>query len=224
MSNPFWLNDPSILINSEYISDIWPLENMSQNEKLNSISRIIIILTIIGVLITQSFRLLITGIITLGVIVIFYLIEKNKSDKKENFISTSPLTGSIFDKPDKENPLMNVMLTDYDDNPNKKPAAPAFDEEVEPLINKKTKDFVISQFDSSNKNEEENIEKRLFRDLGDNFVFDQSMRNYYSTPNTTIPNDQKAFAEFCYGDMPSCKEGNATSCEKFNLRWTNGQQ
>lgn len=224
MSNPFWLNDPSILINSEYISDIWPLENMSQNEKLNSISRIIIILTIIGVLITQSFRLLITGIITLGVIVIFYLIEKNKSDKKENFISTSPLTGSIFDKPDKENPLMNVMITDYDDNPNKKPAAPAFDEEVEPLINKKTKDFVISQFDSSNKNEEENIEKRLFQDLGDNFVFDQSMRNYYSTPNTTIPNDQKAFAEFCYGDMPSCKEGNSTSCEKFNLRWTNGQQ
>ena len=31
-------------------------------------------------------------------------------------------------------------------------------------------------------------------------------------PNTTNPNDQKAFAKFCYGDMKSCKED---ACEGF---------
>ena len=34
-----------------------------------------------------------------------------------------------------------------------------------------------------------------------------SMRQWYPTANTNIPNDQKAFAEFCYGGMKSCKEG-----------------
>ena len=32
------------------------------------------------------------------------------------------------------------------------------------------------------------------------------MRNFYTMPNTQIPNNQKKFAEFCYGNMPSCKD------------------
>ena len=35
-----------------------------------------------------------------------------------------------------------------------------------------------------------------------------SMRNFYTNPSTTIPNDQKGFSEFLYGDMISAKEGN----------------
>ena len=44
---------------------------------------------------------------------------------------------------------------------------------------------------------------------------------FYTTPNTTIPNDQNAFANYCYGDMISCKEGNPTACERNNARWIN---
>ena len=65
------------------------------------------------------------------------------------------------------------------------------------------------------------IKNRLFQDLGDNFVFNQSMRNFYSTPSTTIPNDQKGFAEFCYGNMSSCKEGDTIQCSKNNRRLGN---
>ena len=54
------------------------------------------------------------------------------------------------------------------------------------------------------------------KDLGDNFGFEQSMRNFYSTPNTRVPNDQKAFAEYLYGDMPSCKGGDNLECNKNN--------
>ena len=73
-------------------------------------------------------------------------------------------------------------------------------------------------------NQKENkLDSRLFKDLGDNMIFDQSMRAFYATPNTQIPNDQKAFAEFCYGDMISCKEGNAFACARNGsaARWTN---
>ena len=61
----------------------------------------------------------------------------------------------------------------------------------------------------------------LFLDLGDKIEFDGSMRNFYATANTTIPNDQRGFAEFCFGDMPSCKEGDGLQCTKDNPRYTN---
>jgi hypothetical protein len=48
--------------------------------------------------------------------------------------------------------------------------------------------------------------KKLYQDLGENLTFQQSMRNFYTNPNTTIPNDQKSFADFCYGNMSSHKE------------------
>ena len=45
------------------------------------------------------------------------------------------------------------------------------------------------------------------------------MRNFYSMPNTKVCSDQKKFAEFCYGNMPSCKEGNEFQCAKNNQRY-----
>ena len=45
------------------------------------------------------------------------------------------------------------------------------------------------------------------------------MRSYYSTPNSKVMNDQGAFSKFLYGDMPSCKDGNAFACEQNNQRY-----
>ena len=60
-------------------------------------------------------------------------------------------------------------------------------------------------------------------DLGDNLAFDRSMRNFYAMPNTQIPNAQKKFGEFCYGDMPSCKEGNGDQCVANTHERLNGR-
>jgi hypothetical protein len=46
----------------------------------------------------------------------------------------------------------------------------------------------------------------LFKDLGESLSFEQSMRPFYSTPSTTIPNDSGSFAEFLYGGMISAKK------------------
>jgi len=223
MTTSFWINDPLILINEKYILNFWPNESMSRNEKLNSISRLIIILTIIGTLITQSLRMIITGIITLGVIILLYYIQKQEISKKEGFSSLNFINNN-YQAPKIDNPLMNVTLPEYKENPNRKPAAPSFNPIVEEKINEKTKDFVVKQFNNSTKCEDELIKNRLFQDLGDNFIFNQSMRNFYSTPNTTIPNDQKSFAKFCYGDMTSCKEGDPIACSRWDPRWIDGNQ
>jgi len=218
MSISFWINKPSTLIDPKYIFDLWPQEKMSYNQKLNAISRIVILLTILGSIVFRSLRLFFTGIITLGVIIfLHYIQEKENKKQKESFVSMDFMKKNYV-PPAPSNPLMNVQLTDYKDDPERKPAAPSFNPIVEENINQTTKNFVVSSFEPQNKSEEECIKSRLFQDLGDNFVFNQSMRNLYSTPNTTIPNDQKAFAEFCYGDMISCKEGNPIACSQWEPR------
>ena len=51
--------------------------------------------------------------------------------------------------------------------------------------------------------------------------FEQSLRQFTSNPGSTIPNDQGAFADFCYGSMVSCKEGNQFACARNLSRHIN---
>ena len=48
LSIPFWSNDPNILFQQNYIFEFFATENMSYEQKLNAITRSVIILTIIG--------------------------------------------------------------------------------------------------------------------------------------------------------------------------------
>ena len=81
------------------------------------------------------------------------------------------------------------------------------------------KDSVVDTMFSDEKDKQrEYIKKKLFSDLGDNYNFDFSMRNFYTNPNTTIPNDQGGFANFCFGDMVSAKEGNEFALGRWQPR------
>ena len=233
MSNSFWFNDPSILLKQTNVFELWPSAEMKFESKLNAITRLVILLTIIGYLITQKTKFIITGIITLVVIVFLYNIQSKKNIKdKEGFINAEMYKKDLmyndpeifknnkqnFTEPATTNPAMNVLLTEIADNPNRKPAAPAFNAEVDADINKKTINMVKGNF------KDPNIDQRLFKDLGDSYTFDQSMRTWYATPNTQIPNDQGSFAEFCYGDMISCRDetNNEEACTRnMPPRWTN---
>jgi hypothetical protein len=62
-------------------------------------------------------------------------------------------------------------------------------------------------------------DKKLFGDLWDNFELDLCLRNFYTTANSKVPNDQGAYADYLYGSMPSCKDGNAFECVKDNSRY-----
>ena len=197
----FWLNNPSILFDKDHIFDLWPLPEMEFTEKMNAISRVVILMTVLGLFFTHSLKILVSGIVTLGVICYLNSIKGNKKEGMKN-LKIDDLIKSNFESPNNTNPMMNVMLPDIGDNP-KKPAAPSFYPIVEDEINSVTKENILKQF-----NNDKNIEDKLFTDLGNNMQFEQSMRSFYTMPNTEVPADQKAFAEFCYGSMKSCKENN----------------
>jgi len=109
---------------------------------------------------------------------------------------------------------MNVLLPEINGDPKRKRAAPAYNRAVEKQINNDTENFVVSNFDN-----DPQIKKKLFSTLGDSFEFeDFGQYNFYATANTRVPNDQKSFAEFCYGDMVSGKEGNDFALIRDNPR------
>ena len=225
MTIPFWLREPTILLNQKYIKEVWCDSSMTSTQKLNAITRLVLILTTLGYTFTQNFNFVIMGILTLGIIVAlhyFYLtkFEDSNLDKaiKEGF--TNPTAYKVlqnqFTNPKPSNPLMNVQLPELNENPNRRAAAPAYNPVVEREINKSVKDQIATMHC-----DQPDIESKLFKDLGDNFDFEQSMRPFYATANTKVPNDQTAFAQFCYGDMTSCKEGNEFACVKNNARYIN---
>ena len=218
MSVPIWTKDPAILMNKASISQVWPTSTMSNTEKLNAITRIVILLVILGYMVSHSIKYILIGVITLIIIAGYYQYN-NKTVTKEAFrkaikegftnpILSNQASGKRFTPPTNANPMMNVLLPELNGNPNRKPAAPAFNRIVEKNINDKVKENVIKEVKDS----------RLFRGINNELEFDLSMRNFYTTANTTVPNDQEGFAEFCYGDMISAKEGNEWALAKHNPR------
>ena len=223
---PFWSENPNILLNNEFMFEFFPVEKMSFEQKLNAISRTVILLTLITFLYTKSVRILIIGGISLFFIFMLHKSKKVENDeikkKKEGFYqseeSESPADpfktadlNNVFREPDSANPFGNVLVTDYIYDPKRKPAPPAFNQKVNEDIIEKAKEVV------RNANPDQpDITEKLFKDLGDQYVFEQSLRPFHSTASTTIPNDQQSFSEFCYGSMVSCKEGNAFACAKNN--------
>ena len=234
MSIPFWYDDPSILFKKENIFELWPTPNMNYNQKLNAITRLIVIVTIIGFIITLAYRLLFIGGITLFVIFILFKMNKDKLSKetfinndtapkqKPGYITNPETLNSVlkteFKEGNKKNPFSNVLLTQIEDDPDRKPAPPSFNVDVDENITTNVKKAVQHMNPGI-----KNTDKQLYGDLWENFQLDQSNRVFNSTPNTRVTNDQSAYAKYLYGNMPSAKgstmEDNLQR-EKDNYRYT----
>jgi len=205
----FWIDDPTILLNARYISNILPNEHNSKNQNLNAMSRFVLLITFFGYITLKRYMIIILGLIILGIIVIY-------NSQKEGYINNE-LSAPIDESLSTINPLGNTLMNDYKYNTHKKDSIgklqlPAnktygktpsyeteYNETTEDNINDKTKEFIY-QNNSDNKDI-----KDLFKDDGDNMSFENQMRQFHTTPNTTIPNDQSGFLTYCYGILPSDK-------------------
>lgn len=227
---PFWAENPNILLNLSYITELFPSEDMTYNQKLNAISRLILLLTLVIYLLTQTFRGIVYGVLSLFAIYLvhyYHFLEKTKKDTFTGLdgqtVNNNPALSAIggdadkllvspmqvFDKPTAENPFSNVLVTDITGNPHKKPAPPAYNDQTNQSILAAAKEAVLNANPG-----QPDISDKLFKDLGEQLTFEQSMRQFYSNPSTQNPDDQQAFAEFCYGSMISCAEGNKFACAR----------
>lgn len=224
---PFWADDPNILL--VQFTALFPTQTMTYNEQLNAISRLVILFSVLFFFVLKKPTFLLVGIFTLFLIwVVQYSTMKKKIEALENptdqilkkrgvvFGDGEEEEAVAFDEPPTTNPFSNVLLSDYTANPQKKPAPPIDDPTTQNAILKNAKELVSRAHPTI-----PDIADRLFSNLGDNYEFERSMRAFHSSSSTTIPNDQQAFSDFCYGDMISCKEGNLFACARNLTRHQN---
>jgi len=220
---PFWYNDPNIIFHSKYIYEIYPNEEMTYNQMLNAVTRSVLLLSIIIFLLSPSKQLLFVLVITMGIIYLMYhyhdkTVEKFTEPVKDYLEENDDvdMTDQVFSDPTSENPFGNVLVSDYNDNVDKRPAPPSYNVNVQEKITEAAKKAVQEA-----NPDHPDIANKLFKGLGEELSFEQSLRPFSSNPSTTIPNDQAAFADFCYGSMVSCKEGNQFACARNLSRHTN---
>jgi hypothetical protein len=227
-ASDFWTKTPNVLLTSWW--QVFPDSTMTTDEKLNAITRLILFLVVLTYLLTQRTRIIAVGLLTIGAIVVYYYVETKRTveqftqqmdarvrDYEANLLKDDGATNSIFDEPKSGNPFSNVLVTDYQYNVHKKPAPPIDSPEVRDKVLAAAKQTVIDLNPT-----QPDLADKLFKNMGDEWDFEQSMRQFVTQPGTTIPNDQEAFSQFCYGSMVSCKEGNAFACARNNPRFERG--
>tara|TARA_Y100000389_G_scaffold172315_1_gene180652 strand:+ start:188 stop:865 length:678 start_codon:yes stop_codon:yes gene_type:complete len=204
---PLWITNIPILYEKKYLFEIIPLKGFDFNRKLNALVRLSVYYSLIVFILnrdnTEVFY------IPLVVAILTYILSNkfketsinqtnvelfnNKINEEEN---NEELVQALNDScriPTKNNPFMNPTIMDYGIE-NVKPACPSYNNK------------------GIQKNIEKNFDEGLFRDVSDIFGKNNSQRQFYNVAQRgTIP-DQGAFAQWLYGSLPTCKEGNGLQC------------
>ena len=194
MNDPFWFNEPSILFRKDRILQIWPYENMSFIQKLNATTRFVLFISIFGFILLNNYLILMFGIIL--ILILIYIFHTNAKKNLETFEGEMNEDKEKFTK---NNPLYNVLVTDYEDDVDKKAPNTKYDETQEGMINTSVRNFILD-----NNKDNKDIGK-IFKDVGNTMEFENSMRQFHMNPSTTIPNDQNDFLKYCYKDLYSEK-------------------
>jgi hypothetical protein len=234
MSTTFWFQEPTILLNKDKVFELWPTSEMCFEDKMNAISRLIILLTAVGFLLTFSLRILFIGLTTLIIIVFLYNSRKQKVVKdtmnlqelQEGFLAGMNAGGEDggFQQSDNTIPIHEENLkpflqSEYKVGNERNPFSNVLLTDImdepqrksaPPAFNPDVETDIIKKTKETVQSLNPTIkdtDKQLFSSLIDNFDLDQCLRVFNSTPNTRVANDQGAFAQWLYGDLKySAKE------------------
>lgn len=201
-----WYEDIRNFVTIDNYFLIWPSKEMTFAEQLNCLMRFAIYFSIIVFLIKKDVNILFIPIFMALFSYYIYMVDtSNKQNEKIILEKMNEMkdsrTGKICQKPSQHNPFMNVLMTDYVKHPQRSSAC---------THNHKVRKEMSKMFDAN-----------LLRDVDDIFHKKASDRQFYTTPNTTIPNDQTAFAKWLYNSGTTCKEGNGDKCYRNQSRGVN---
>lgn len=185
MSSKIWVKDINVLIDKDYILQFIPNEKMTYSEKINSIVRFSLYLSLLLCVLKWNFKYLYILVITLLVTYVIYIFNEKNITGTEHFRNTECGIENVdCRQPTKDNPFMNLNILN-DDYDNVKPSC------------KYTKD--IDEKISNDFNED------LYLNTSDVYNQKNNQRQFYTMPNNRVPNQQKEFAEWLYKTPESCK-------------------
>lgn len=214
-----WYKDINILFKPDQLVYFFPRAKESLEERLNAIFRFSIYISCVLAIYHNNLKYL-YFIVLFGALTIF--IHKHYT-LKEGFEQTDNWGYSNYTlfnpepipksepfpedritectKPTKDNPFMNVTMDDYlntDENGRMKERLPACDPNNPDIKQQQDAAFYSN----------------LYRDVNDVFAKNNSQREFYTTPSTTIPNKQDEFARWLYLSPKTCKE-DSDNCLRY---------
>jgi hypothetical protein len=187
-----WFDEPQQLISTDQVAKFWPTNEQTPEDRVNAASRFIIYVCCIIYLIRRDPRIFVLGATVLGVV---YVLYRSKMVRETYGISAQ---GNDCQMPTEDNPMGNVLITDFTDAPNRLEAC--YYSSVKPSSDSYTSGRI--PYDSGRS-----------RTALPKYLRNGMDRQFVSSPVTKIPGDQTAFAEWLYGPKngPMCKS-DSQSC------------
>lgn len=187
--------DPQSIFKSDEIFIFWPTASQTARERVSATTRFVLYATVLVYLLNRDPRVFALGVLVLAIL--YYMWSSNMivDSAKGGFrpaigdARVASLLRPDVSLPTDDNPMGNVLMTDYVDYPDRPATAwyPSIRDKVQQAWSK------IHPFE------------RL-RD---------AERNFYIAPSTTIPNDQTGFAQAAYGKpfAPKCHDQGGAACD-----------
>ena len=187
-----WFNDPYSLFRTTEILKFWPTSSQTPDERVNASTRFVLYLSAILYLIKRDPRIWYFALMVLSVLFILYK-SNIISPSNDDMPSYSDGTHTDCQLPSAENPMANVMMDDYTEDPQRPPAC--FYPTVKPAV----KAFLDNTIPYDAGRSRSSLPK---------YQQQFAARQFVSNPSTTIPNNQTDFAEWCYGkkNRPMCRD------------------
>jgi hypothetical protein len=187
----FWAEDLNVLVDASKLIKFFPTKFQTDTEKLNSIMRFTMNVSIVLTMYHNDPRYLLISLI--GAVITYTVFTINQEDKEhmENGI-VSPDKPKVNTAPTLNNPFMNHSVFDIIENPDKPPA-----------------EFYADNTEGSKKIQEDIEDKfsyNLFKDVEQVYDKVNSQRQFYTMPSTTNPDNRETLQKWLYGDMPSYKD------------------
>ena len=181
MREQFWFNNPEILLNNYCV--FFPNKDYSLTRNLNAIVRLFLYYTLLCFILTDTPLIdIIKPLLLICLLTVIVYNTYNKETFENNTVET------VLRKSTTNNPMMNLLITDYNNNKNIK-------------------------IDTNITNEE--LNSNLVADIPYNVDGGSSQklleRSFYTMPVTNVHNNQTDFAKWLYDRGPTCKE-NTIKC------------
>jgi hypothetical protein len=182
MEEQIWFKAPTVLFDRDNWSKFVPTKDMTTAAALNSVVRFSTYFSLLLFVSTGVGAYVMAIPIVMMTTILLYNLFPNGTTI-ESFAAKEKI-GQAFMMPSKENPFMNVLLTEIQDNPDRPDAARTTSKEVKAEIYKsfqKTSD--------------------MYMDTTDLFDQAQAMRTFHTLQSSKVPNDLDGFKKWLAKDL-----------------------
>ena len=193
-SDPFWFQELDILVRGDRIVEFVPFDELTYTEKLNAIMRFSVYAALLLFAYRRQSGAFLFPLFVAGLTLYMYKFNKRAYIGHETKQKARKCTHSTLN-----NPFMNVLMSDYSDDPSRPPACKTESEEKV----------------------EHNFRRNLYRNSFDDiYGRDQSRRQFYTMPVTDIEqSDYENYVNWLYNRGSSCKTDNSRCAVYEDVRY-----